>query len=72
MCARGVKDVSCAMLVGHNPGFEECVHLLGGDPDLLMKTCTVAIFECADGWNKAGAETCRLVRVMRAELGAGE
>ena len=64
------KDVSCVMLVGHNPGMEELVHELGSDPDLLMKTCTLAVFECDGGWGKVGPGTCRLVRVLQARESA--
>jgi phosphohistidine phosphatase len=65
------KEADCALVVGHNPGLEELVHELGGEPDLLMKTCTLAVFECDGGWGKLAPGACRLVRVIVARE-AGE
>jgi phosphohistidine phosphatase len=59
------KEISCALLIGHNPGMEECVHALGGDPDLLLKTCMLAVFRVDGGWGKLSAENCHLVRILQ-------
>jgi phosphohistidine phosphatase len=59
------------MLVGHNPGLEELLDYLAGDPvpmpedGKLMPTATLARLEMAGGWSKLGKGKARLISITR-------
>lgn len=67
-------SIDSALLVGHNPGFEELGSLLaaGGDPGALealgmgLVTCGVLTLEAdVDSWAEVGPGTCQLLRYGR-------
>lgn len=45
--------------IGHNPDIEELVSLLSGS-DAPMRTCTIAVLEFEDDWQRAGPRCARL------------
>jgi len=80
---RGVPDdVSCVIMVGHNPGLEELALGLGGgaagggEGDLLqsgLPTAALVVFDFpAEGWRAVALKGGRLDRVVTpASLGGG-
>jgi phosphohistidine phosphatase len=54
-------DVDRALLVGHNPGFEELAAELSGDNGVVMKTCTLAVLQVkSKSWEEVRSGTARL------------
>lgn len=53
-------EAATALLVGHNPGLEELVHLLTGAPHEL-KTCAIAVLSCPENWASITARTAALI-----------
>lgn len=57
--------VSTVVLIGHNPGLESLVDLLGGRWE-TMPTGAIACFDCsATSWSDAGPSTFRLDHMWR-------
>jgi phosphohistidine phosphatase len=57
-------EVATAMLVGHNPGFEELVDDLCGRSDSIMKTCSLAVIDCPFAmWAQVISRKCSLVDI---------
>ena len=55
---------SCAMLVGHNPGFEDLVGRLSGSPE-RMPTAALACLEFqVNSWSEVGEEEGKLVWLL--------
>lgn len=52
-------DVGSAVLVGHNPGFEELAELLTGEPTRLT-TSALAVLAVPGSWSDAAPRTCTL------------
>lgn len=52
-------EATTALLVGHNPGMSELLHLLTGTPGSL-DTCAVAVLSCPDNWASVTARTASL------------
>jgi len=46
-------EVDTVVLVGHNPGVEDLVSLLTGEP-VPMPTSALAVIRLADSWSSAG------------------
>jgi len=69
--AAAPKKARRVLLVGHNPGLEELVHLLVGDPpDIpadgkLLPTAALARLEVAGNWRDAGSGCAHLLSVTR-------
>jgi phosphohistidine phosphatase len=62
---RGLPDsAATALLVGHNPGLEDLVHRLTGDP-VRLTTSALAVIEVAGAWPHAGRATGSLRAVGR-------
>uniref|UniRef100_A0A7R9TUD6 Phosphoglycerate mutase n=1 Tax=Prasinoderma coloniale TaxID=156133 RepID=A0A7R9TUD6_9VIRI len=64
----GTAHSKCALLIGHNPGWEESAAWLCGDDALRLKTAHAALLQSdADGWADAlngGAGTWALVGML--------
>lgn len=57
--------VSTVILIGHNPGLESLVELLGGRWE-TMPTAAIACFDCsASSWSDVGPSTFRLDHMWR-------
>ena len=59
-------EVSSAIIIGHNPGFEELAEALAGqhDPGIHLPTSGLALFEFdVEGWDAVRAGTGRLREV---------
>ena len=57
-------DSSCAMLVGHNPGFEDLVGRLSGSHE-RMPTAALACLEFqVNGWSEIGEQEGKLVWLL--------
>ncbi|MCX6140982.1 MAG: histidine phosphatase family protein [Candidatus Kapabacteria bacterium] len=56
------KEVTCAMLVGHNPGVTDLVRYLAEESFAHMPTCGVAVitFKHASSWQEIGRGTGQL------------
>lgn len=55
----------CAMMVGHNPGFENLVRVLSGKFE-TMPTATLAVLELEiEKWNEITPGCCNLIEVLR-------
>jgi Phosphohistidine phosphatase SixA len=54
-----------AMLVGHNPGIEGFIRFLTGDIESMPTTALAAIELNIEAWDKIGAKTGRVVKVIR-------
>jgi phosphohistidine phosphatase len=52
-------DAHTVVLVGHNPGLEDAVALLGGSPERI-RTATIAVLEGSGAWSDAGPRWARL------------
>lgn len=63
-------EARTALVVGHNPGIEELVHLLTGTPQALS-TCAIAVLTCPDNWASTAARAASLATTTtpRAERG---
>ena len=60
-------SVGSVLLVGHNPGFEDLVHLIT-DRVSPLSTCTLARIEIqADGWSDVAEVSGKLDWVVRSE-----
>lgn len=53
------EHVETALIVGHNPGMEDLVRLLTGEP-VPMRTSAVAVLELSGPWSAAGPSSARL------------
>ncbi|MGB5208331.1 MAG: histidine phosphatase family protein [Azonexus sp.] len=69
--AAAPKKAKRVLLVGHNPGLEELIHLLVGEPpDIpedgkLLPTAALARLEVAGNWHDAGSCCAHLLSVTR-------
>jgi phosphohistidine phosphatase len=52
-------DIHTVALVGHNPGVEECVYTLIGQP-VPMPTSALAVITWSGTWSEAGQQTATL------------
>jgi len=53
-------DAETVLLVGHNPGMEELLSLLTGEPT-AMPTSAIAVIGVQGAWSTAGKSTARLL-----------
>jgi phosphohistidine phosphatase len=58
-------DAETAVLVGHNPGFEELAELLTGEPTRLT-TSALAVLTVPGSWSDAAPRACALRALGRA------
>ena len=69
--AEAPKKAKRLLLVGHNPGLEELIHLLVGEPPeipedgKLLPTAALARLEIAGNWRDAGPGCAHLLAVTR-------
>ena len=69
--AEAPRKAGRVLLVGHNPGLEELVHLLVGDPPeipadgKLLPTAALARLEITGDWRDAGPGCAHLLAVTR-------
>lgn len=63
--ARELSDsITCALLVGHNPGIEDLVRVLAGH-DERMPTAALAHFELPiESWSELGTDTQAVLRAV--------
>lgn len=57
LLARLERDPKTVMIVGHNPGLEELVRLLTGDPVSLATAAIVEVELTIDRWNEIDSDT---------------
>ena len=58
-------EVSCVLMIGHNPGLEMLVDELSGRDDALLKTCSVAVLQLSLGsWSEIGEDCARLQTIV--------
>jgi phosphohistidine phosphatase len=54
-----MADINTVVLVGHNPGLEECVETLTGE-DVPMPTSALALITWSGTWSEAGQQPATL------------
>ena len=61
------EDKKSALLVGHNPGLEDLLHLLTGDAEHMSTACLAKIDLKANKWSKVLAEKGSLDWLVKAK-----